>query len=605
MPLYNKLFNCVLDTGFIPTTWLEGVVIPIFKNKGDPKSPSNYRPITILSCLGKLFTAILNNRLTAFLDNNKILEENQAGFRKEYSCTDHIFTLHALFEILRKGKKKLFAAFIDFSQAFDKVWRAGLWHKLLQNQVNGKFLNVILNMYDNIKSCVKHNGSFSPSFISEIGVRQGENLSPVLFSLFLNDLQLNMCSDGALGVELKDTLDPTLWLKLLILLYADDTVILSDNQTDFQNNLTIFDNYCNNWHLNVNVNKTKIMIFGARKVDNYRFTLGDRPLEITDKYHYLGVTFSSNGSFLNARKHIVEQANKAMHYLFTRINNTDLPLDLALKLFDHTVLPILTYGSEVFGFENIDILERIHSIFLRKITNSKKTTPLSFLYGELGRYPILLVIKTRVISFWNRLITSKHEKFSLKMYKYMVSQTHTTFKWPNKIKEILLSVGRPDLWENQFQIQQTNVHKTVKRILIDQYKQEWHEQLQLSNKGKIYNSFKAIHEFESYLKTLPKQEYLPLLKFRTANHRLPVETGRYDGTPLEDRKCPLCDSDQVGSEKHYLFDCHYFHTIRQQYLTNHLNRHEMCIEIIFTITSIPELKQLSAFVKRVMRKFVG
>ena len=107
IPLCDKLFNCVLDTGFIPTTWLEGVIIPIFKNKGDPKSPSNYRPITILSRLGKLFTAILNNRLTVFLDNNNILEENQAGFRKEYSCTDHIFTLHALFEILRKGKKKL------------------------------------------------------------------------------------------------------------------------------------------------------------------------------------------------------------------------------------------------------------------------------------------------------------------------------------------------------------------------------------------------------------------------------------------------------------------------------------------------------------------
>ena len=237
-----------------------------------------------------------------------------------------------------------------------------------------------------------------------------------------------MCSNGALGVELKDTLDPTLWLKLLILLYADDTVILSDNQTVFQNNLTIFDNYCNNWHLNVNMNKTKVLIFGAKKVDNYRFTLGDRPLEITDKYHYLGVTFSSNGSFLNARKHIVEQAIKAMHHLFTRINNADLPLDLALKLFDHTVLPILTYGSDVFSFENIDILERIHSIFLRKITNTKKSAPLSFLYGELGRYTFSLVKKTRMISFWNRLLTSEEEKISLKMYTYMVCQTHNTFK---------------------------------------------------------------------------------------------------------------------------------------------------------------------------------
>ena len=94
-------------------------------------------------------------------------------------------------------------------------------------------------MYDNIKLCVKHNGSFSALFISETGIRQGKNLSPILFYLYLNNLQLNMSSNGALGVELNDTIDPTLWLKLLILLYADDTVILSDNEADIQNNLTI------------------------------------------------------------------------------------------------------------------------------------------------------------------------------------------------------------------------------------------------------------------------------------------------------------------------------------------------------------------------------
>ena len=104
------------------------------KQRG-PKNPSNYRPITILSCLGKLFTSVLNDRLTSYLNKNNILNENQAGFRKNYSCTDHIFTLHSLFEIIRKRKKKLFVAFIDFSQAFDKVWRKGLWYKLLQNNL--------------------------------------------------------------------------------------------------------------------------------------------------------------------------------------------------------------------------------------------------------------------------------------------------------------------------------------------------------------------------------------------------------------------------------------------------------------------------------------
>ena len=84
---------------------------------------------TILSCFGKLFTSILNVRLNKFLDAHTILEEKQAGFRAEYLTIDHIFVLHALTEIAKKKqqKKKLFCSFIDFSKAFDSVWRFGLW----------------------------------------------------------------------------------------------------------------------------------------------------------------------------------------------------------------------------------------------------------------------------------------------------------------------------------------------------------------------------------------------------------------------------------------------------------------------------------------------
>ena len=256
------------------------------------------------------------------------MNENRAGFRKEYSCIDHIFTLHSLFEILRKRKKKLFAAFVDLSQAFDRIWRTGLWHKLLKESIKGKFLTVIYNMYQNIKSRIKHDGSFSQMFACEIGVRQGENLSPLRFSLFLNDLELHVISNGANGVELNFQ-DDTTWLKLLLLLYADDTVILSDDPIDFQNSLDIFNQYCIDWHLTVNANKMKVVIFGSRQTNNYSFNLGNDLLDIEDTYHYLGVTFSSNRSFLKARKHVTEQANKAMHLLFTIINNSDLPLDLS------------------------------------------------------------------------------------------------------------------------------------------------------------------------------------------------------------------------------------------------------------------------------------
>ena len=99
----------------------------------------NYRTITILSCLSKMFTSILNLRLTKYLETNEIFNENQAGYWKDYSTVDHIFVLNSLVEFLRSQKKKILCALIDFLQAFDHVWHIGLWRKLLHNDVKGDF----------------------------------------------------------------------------------------------------------------------------------------------------------------------------------------------------------------------------------------------------------------------------------------------------------------------------------------------------------------------------------------------------------------------------------------------------------------------------------
>ena len=192
LPIYTNLFNIILQTGIIPEQWVQGMIKPIYKNKGDPLNPENYRSITLLSCLGKLFTSIINERLNLFLNENNILLENQAGFRKNYSTNDHIFVLYSLIEILKQQKKKLYCAFVDFSKAFDSVWRIGLWKKMLQNSINGKLFQVIFNLYQNIKSCITLDNSNSAFFESFIGLRQGENLSPVLFAIFLNDLEAFM-----------------------------------------------------------------------------------------------------------------------------------------------------------------------------------------------------------------------------------------------------------------------------------------------------------------------------------------------------------------------------------------------------------------------------
>ena len=119
LPIYIKLLNLVFDTGIIPESWSIGIIKPIFKNKVDLNCPENYRPITILSCLGKLFTLILNNRLKYFTEKYDSIDSCQAGFWKKNYCTaDNIFIIKSLIVIARANKNKMYSCFVDFKQAF-------------------------------------------------------------------------------------------------------------------------------------------------------------------------------------------------------------------------------------------------------------------------------------------------------------------------------------------------------------------------------------------------------------------------------------------------------------------------------------------------------
>ena len=269
---FTKLFNLIFSSGFIPDEWSQGIICPIYKSKGDKANPDIYRGITILSCFGKLFTAVLNNRLNNYLENMNLLCEEQAGFRKNYGTTDHIFNLKCLIDLYLFRGKKLFCAFIDYRKAFDSVNRTHLWHKLLNHHIDGKMFKIIHNLYDNAKSCVRVGHLKSEPCVSNIGVRQGENLSPILFSLFLNDLTefIAHAYNGLVDVSEMSILllgndDIEVFFKLYLLLYADDTVILAESKDELQAALNAMYLYCKSWDLEVNPSKTKITIFCNRK----------------------------------------------------------------------------------------------------------------------------------------------------------------------------------------------------------------------------------------------------------------------------------------------------------------------------------------------------
>ena len=150
---------------------------------------------------------------------------------------DNIFVLHSLITHCLNINKMLYSAFIDFRKAFDFVVRDVLWLKLIESGIRGKILNIIQSMYKSIKSRVKFNNSFSCEFVSHIGVRQGECLSPFLFSMYINDLEKELIQKGAEGIDIG-------MLKLYLLLYGDDIALFSNTSEDLQKGLTNTNGEC-------------------------------------------------------------------------------------------------------------------------------------------------------------------------------------------------------------------------------------------------------------------------------------------------------------------------------------------------------------------------
>ena len=159
-----RLFNVILDTGIFPEQWSVGIIKPLYKNTGAKDNPNNYRGITILSCLGKLFANFLNSRLTHFVEGNQTIGSEQAGFRSGFSTTDHMFVLKSLIDIYLSKRKRLYCCYIDYSKAFDTISRSELWSKLLKCNISGKIFRVVYNMYKSAKSCVAIKGLLTDNF---------------------------------------------------------------------------------------------------------------------------------------------------------------------------------------------------------------------------------------------------------------------------------------------------------------------------------------------------------------------------------------------------------------------------------------------------------
>ena len=186
--VFTKLFNKIFDHGEFPEEWAVGIIVLLFKS-GDKSNLDNYRGITLLSIFGKLFLGILLERLKTVLDNFKILENNQIAYRKGYQTSDHLLTFTSIIQnALNQNNSNLYVCFVDFKKAFDSVDHSLLMKKSIAKGNTGKFYKTVSTLYAKVKSGARAKDGLSNFFSCSLGVRQGCVLSPMLFALFLNDL---------------------------------------------------------------------------------------------------------------------------------------------------------------------------------------------------------------------------------------------------------------------------------------------------------------------------------------------------------------------------------------------------------------------------------
>ena len=202
---------------------------------------------------GKLYSYILNKHLTQWIEDNKMLNEAQAGFRQGYSTIDHVLALVQK-KLLSHGK--LYVCFIDFKKAFDLVDRNTLWLILKKNGIRGKMYKAVKSMHEDVKARVRVGGDLTEAFMCSKGLKQGDSCSPVLFSLLINELANEIVLKGKHGI----TLSPDI-LQILIMLFADDVVLLSNTIVGVQQQLNVLRDTAKRLYLVVNFEKSQVVIF--------------------------------------------------------------------------------------------------------------------------------------------------------------------------------------------------------------------------------------------------------------------------------------------------------------------------------------------------------
>ena len=339
----TKIFNKSLTECKVPSQWKLANITPIFK-KGDKNRATNYCPISLTSVLSKILEKIVRDKITLFLEKHNLITDNQHGFRNKRSCLTNLLDFFKNIHDNWDSKIPSDVIYLDFQKAFDKVPHLRLLEKLKAHGLSNNLCSWIGDWLTNRKQRVVINGDASDWLEVTSGVPQGSVLGPILFTLYINDLENGVVSKVAK--------------------FADDTKIGGKVNTiadceSIQNDLNKLINWSEDWQMKFNVDKCKVMHFGDKNI-NYKYHMFDVPLMEVNDEKDLGIIISND---LKNSKQCIAASKKANKMLGFIARNFDYKTpDVISKLYTSLVRPHLEYCVQHWSpnlIKDINKLERV------------------------------------------------------------------------------------------------------------------------------------------------------------------------------------------------------------------------------------------------------
>ena len=625
VPLLNEIFNKILLSGVFPDSWCTSIITPIYKS-GGKNDPANYRGIALIDIMYKIFSGIITDRLIRWSDYCNVIDESQAGFRAGYSVVDNMFTLQCVIQkYLSKPRGRFYVLYVDFQKAFDSLVHHKLFTILKNKGLKGKLVNVIISMYSKLKAHVKVHGtdyltsdvsensdvrkSFSlmtEAFDCNIGTRQGDLYSPILFILFINDLCQYLKDNCNQGIYINEHFPD-----LYCLMYADDVANCADTAINLQRQLNAISTFCHDYGMHINLKKTEIIVFrnGGPLRHYEKWSLNGQRVNTTSMYKYMGLLFTPKLSWSAAKAKLAAQARKAVFSIknyqrsFGTFNHNEI-----FKLFDAMIVPILTFGAEVWGFSESKEIEKVQLEFCKYFLGVKSSVNNCVVLGECGRLTLYTVYVSKCIKYWCKLLQMPNDRLPRNSYDMIKNLDNIGRRtWATYVKEILFRYGFGYVWISQDVGDVDLFMHAFKTRISDCCKQNWHDDVNTSSRCDTYKCFKSLLNVEKYLNvglSFPLRK--SLARFRTSSHKLHIEVGRYYSIERHDRICIYCllndDILVVEDEYHVFFICPRFAEIRQSHLLNWFsgNRDLYNFNNIMTTDNVKHIRCLAVYVHKLM-----